>query len=51
MTRDQATRIEPQQPADSRGERMGCLGVLFAFVGMLGAVYACPFVIAWAAGL
>lgn len=47
----QATRIEPQQPAESSSEKLGCLGVLAIFVAMLGTVYATPYVIAWAVGV
>lgn len=50
MIRDQATRVEPQQPADSASEKLGCLGILVLFAAMLGAVYATPYVIAWAVG-
>ena len=46
----QATRIEPQQPATSGGEKAGCLGVLAVFIAMLGAVYATPYAIAWMFG-
>lgn len=51
MNREQATRIEPQQPATSASEKLGCLGVLALFFAMLGTVYATPYVIAWAVGV
>lgn len=49
--RPQATRIEPQQPATSTAEKVGCLGVILLFAAMLGTVYAIPYAIAWAVGV
>lgn len=46
----QATRIEPQQPSRDIPEPIGCLGAVLLFGALLGAVYATPYVIAWAVG-
>lgn len=51
MNREQATRIEPQQPARDIPEPIGCLGAVLLFAAMLGAVYATPYAIAWAVGV
>lgn len=51
MSRQQATRIEPQQPATGAAEKVGCLGMAMVFAAMLGAVYATPYAIAWAVGV
>lgn len=45
----QATKID--QDKDPRiSEPAGCLIGLLLFMAMIGAVYACPFVIGWAIG-
>lgn len=49
--REQATRIDPPQPATGADEKLGCLGTLLLFAAMLGAVYATPYVVAWAVGV
>lgn len=53
MIREQATRIEPdepQQPATGAAEAVGCLGIAIVFLAMCAVICIWPFAIAWMAG-
>lgn len=54
MTRDQATRIEPdepQKPATGPAEAIGCLGLALIFLAMCAAICIWPFALARLGGV
>lgn len=45
--RNQATRIEPPQPANSTSEKAGCLVALLLFIGAVASAYVSPWIVDW----